>query len=52
MRRPILLAFGLLFAASLIGQAFSGLAHYNQEQIASNREEITFNLGRSLSGRT
>jgi hypothetical protein len=45
LRRPILLAFGLLFAASLIGQAFSGLAHYNQEQIASNREEITFNLG-------
>jgi hypothetical protein len=35
-------AFGLLFAASLIGQAFSGLAYYNQEQVASNLEEITF----------
>jgi hypothetical protein len=36
------LAFGLLFAASLTGQAFSGLAYYNQEQVASNLEEITF----------
>jgi hypothetical protein len=35
-------AFGLLFAASLIGQAFSGLAYYNQEQVASDLEEITF----------
>jgi hypothetical protein len=36
------IAFGLLFAASLIGQAFSGLAHYNQGQVTCNLEEITF----------
>jgi hypothetical protein len=34
--------FGLLFGASLVGQAFSGLAYFNEEQIASGLETISF----------
>lgn len=35
-------AFGLLFLFSLAGQAFSGVANFNEEQIASGLEEIDF----------
>ncbi|MGM0930351.1 MAG: DUF6766 family protein [Actinomycetota bacterium] len=34
--------FGLLFVASLVGQAFSGLAYFNEEQIDSGLETISF----------
>lgn len=34
--------FGLLFGASLVGQAFSGLAYFNEEQIDSGLETISF----------
>ncbi|NKX55478.1 DUF6766 family protein [Arthrobacter mobilis] len=36
------IAFGLLFLASLIGQAFSGLAYFNEQQVSANLEEISF----------
>jgi hypothetical protein len=36
------IAFGLLFLASLIGQSFSGLAYFNQQQMSKNLEEISF----------
>ncbi|MFD1212412.1 DUF6766 family protein [Arthrobacter sp. GCM10027362] len=36
------IAFGLLFLASLIGQAFSGLAYFNEQQMSNNLEEISF----------
>lgn len=36
------LGFGLLFLASLVGQAFSGLAYFNEQQAASSLEEISF----------
>jgi hypothetical protein len=36
------LCFGLLFFGSLIGQAFSGLAYFNEQQVASQLEEIGF----------
>jgi hypothetical protein len=35
-------AFGLLFLFSLAGQAFSGVAFFNEEQVASGLEEISF----------
>ena len=36
------LFFGALFLASLIGQALSGLADFNQQQLAHQEEAITF----------
>ncbi|MDQ4047109.1 MAG: hypothetical protein M3127_07080 [Actinomycetota bacterium] len=36
------IVFGLLFLFSLAGQAFSGVAYFNEEQIASGLEEISF----------
>ncbi len=36
------IAFGLLFLLSLAGQAFSGVAYFNEEQIASGLVEISF----------
>lgn len=36
------LTFGLLFLFSLAGQAVSGVAYFNEEQIASGLEEISF----------
>ena len=36
------LVFGALFLTSLIGQALSGLADFNQEQLAHQEEAITF----------
>lgn len=35
------IAFGLLFLVSLIGQAFSGLAYFNDQQVSANLEEIS-----------
>ncbi|AUI50512.1 DUF6766 family protein [Arthrobacter crystallopoietes] len=34
------IGFGLLFLFSLVGQAFSGLAYYNEQQVSSNLDEI------------
>ena len=34
------IGFGLLFLFSLVGQAFSGLAYYNEQQVASKLDEI------------
>src|SRR5687767_12866206 len=36
------IAFGLLFLLSLAGQAFSGVAYFNEGQVASGLEEISF----------
>lgn len=36
------IAFGLLFLLSLAGQTFSGVAYFNEGQIASGLEEISF----------
>jgi hypothetical protein len=36
------IAFGLLFLFSLAGQALSGVAFFNEEQVASGLEEISF----------
>lgn len=36
------LFFGLLFLVSLIGQAFSGLAYFNEQQVASRLEQVSF----------
>jgi hypothetical protein len=36
------ITFGLLFLASLIGQAFSGLADFNEQQLSKSLEEISF----------
>lgn len=36
------IAFGLLFLASLIGQAISGLADFNERQLSKGLEEINF----------
>jgi hypothetical protein len=36
------IAFGLLFLASLVGQAFSGLAYFNDQQVSKSLEEISF----------
>jgi len=35
------IAFGLLFLVSLIGQAFSGLAYFNEQQMSKNLEQIS-----------
>jgi hypothetical protein len=35
------LAFGGLFLASLIGQAFAGLAQFNQQQVARGAEPVS-----------
>jgi hypothetical protein len=36
------ITFGLLFLASLIGQAFSGLADFNEQQLSKSLEEVSF----------
>jgi hypothetical protein len=36
------IGFGLLFLASLTGQAFSGLAYFNEQQITANLEPVDF----------
>jgi len=35
------IAFGLLFLASLIGQAISGVAYFNEQQISANLETVS-----------
>jgi hypothetical protein len=46
-RNPLLtnglsITFGLFFLASLTGQAFSGLAYFNEQQTSANLEGISF----------
>jgi hypothetical protein len=36
------IAFGSLFLVSLIGQALSGVAYFNEQQMASNLEPVSF----------
>ena len=35
------LAFGGLFLASLVGQAFAGLAQFNEQQVAQGSEPVS-----------
>jgi hypothetical protein len=36
------IGFGLLFLAALVGQAFAGLANYNNQQIADGAQTVSF----------